>query len=156
MKVYISSAITDNPTYKEEFKAAEEKLIAAGHVVMNPVILPPGVTWAEYMHVCIPMLEVCDAIYLLKKWKGSQGAKEEKKKAERLSKLVMYEEDDNLELITSLLEAGLQIRIVGVLAKEIVELGTNFGIMESMALSYIIKAVDAGRQIVVITSGVEE
>lgn len=37
MKIYIAGAISNNPNYEQQFKAAEEKLKAEGHTVLNPV-----------------------------------------------------------------------------------------------------------------------
>lgn len=44
------------------------------------------------MRICIPMLEVADAIYLLKNWRDSEGAKVEKAYAECQNKLVFFDD----------------------------------------------------------------
>lgn len=91
MKVYISGKITGCPDYKERFSCAEKLLTAQGHTVMNPAILPDGFTHGEYMTICLSMLHVCDAIYLLENWRDSDGAIEEMAHAKRLHLKRIYE-----------------------------------------------------------------
>lgn len=73
MKVYISGAITNNPQYKEQFAAAEEILVAAGHEVINPA-KNHGNSYREYINVGLFELMQCDAIYLLRGYEKSTGA----------------------------------------------------------------------------------
>lgn len=77
MKIYVIGPITGIPDYKERFKEAEEALKAKGHTVMNPAILPEGFEHEEYMHICLSMVEVCEAVVLLKGWTESKGGKVE-------------------------------------------------------------------------------
>jgi len=73
MKVYISGAITNNPQYKEQFAAAEEILLAAGHTVINPA-KNQGDSYREYINIGLFELMQCDAIYLLRGYERSTGA----------------------------------------------------------------------------------
>lgn len=73
MKVYISGAITNNPQYKEQFAAAEEILLAAGHTVINPA-KNQGDSYRELINVGLFELMQCDAIYLLRGYERSTGA----------------------------------------------------------------------------------
>ena len=73
MKVYISGAITNNPQYKEQFAAAEEILLAAGHTVINPA-RNQGQSYKELIDVGLFELMQCDAIYLLRGYERSTGA----------------------------------------------------------------------------------
>ena len=73
MKIYIAGAITNNPNYREQFREAEEKLIAEGHAVINPV-KNDGFTYREYINMGLCELMHCDAIYLLKGYEESTGA----------------------------------------------------------------------------------
>ena len=73
MKVYISGAITNNPQYKEQFAAAEEILLAAGHTVINPA-RNQGDSYRELINVGLFELMQCDAIYLLRGYEKSTGA----------------------------------------------------------------------------------
>lgn len=78
-RIYISGAITGTTDYMERFAAAEEKLTAEGYSVVNPAkvnyMMPEDMTWDEYMHMSHTMLQLCDAIYMLKGWRESKGAR---------------------------------------------------------------------------------
>lgn len=81
MKIYISGPITGTDDYMERFKAAEEKLTAAGHQVYNPAyansFMPKGTEYEEYMKVAFTLLEIADTIYMLEGWQDSRGANRE-------------------------------------------------------------------------------
>lgn len=74
MKVYIAGKITGNENYKAEFAEAEKKLRALGHIPLNPAVLPEGLEKADYMRICLAMLDSADAIALMLNWTGSPGA----------------------------------------------------------------------------------
>ena len=74
MKIYIAGKITDNPNFKEEFKKAEEFLLKDWHSVMNPSTMNEGFTQEDYLHVCMAMVDVCDAVAFLPNWINSKGA----------------------------------------------------------------------------------
>ena len=90
-KVYISGSITKDPDYREHFRAAEEKLRNLGMKVFNPAKFEadPDKTWEDYMKRDIAELTRCRAIYLLKGWKKSRGAKIEYKIAKELGYMVI-------------------------------------------------------------------
>ena len=79
MTIYISGKITGTDDYKERFAAVEKKLKVDGHRVINPVKvcrhIQPGSSWVTYMRTCIRALTRADAIYLLRDWRRSPGAK---------------------------------------------------------------------------------
>ena len=74
MKIYIAGAITRNPNYKAQFATAEERLLAEGHAVVNPV-KNKGFSYKEYIDMGLNELMRCDAIYLLEGWEFSYGAR---------------------------------------------------------------------------------
>ena len=81
MKIYLSGAITGITDYMERFQAAEEKLIQDGHTVFNPAavnsMMPAGTIYEEYMRVSFTLLDMCDAIYMMRGWQDSKGANRE-------------------------------------------------------------------------------
>lgn len=91
MKIYIAGKVRGLENYKEIFKEAEIKLKEKGHVILNPAELPEGLDAEDYMRICIPMLDVADAIYLLKNWQDSEGAKIEKLYAQCQNKLIFFD-----------------------------------------------------------------
>lgn len=93
MKVYIAGSISKNPNYKEQFKKAEEILVANGCAVMSPAILPEGFTQEDYMTVCISMINVCNVTLFLDGWEKSTGAKVEHMYCDKIEKPIFYEDD---------------------------------------------------------------
>lgn len=91
MKVYISGSITNDFNYKEKFKQAEEKLLKMGHAVLNPTVIPPMFSHEEHLHIDYAMIDVSDALYMLKDWEDSKGAKLEKGYALKNGKKIFYE-----------------------------------------------------------------
>ena len=92
-RVYISGSITKDPDYREHFRAAEEKLRSLGIKVFNPAKFEadPEKTWEDYMRTDIAQLMTCRAIYLLKGWKKSRGARIEYRIAKELGYMVIFE-----------------------------------------------------------------
>lgn len=96
MKVYISGPVTGTEDYMERFRAAEEKLKAAGHMVYNPAAvnsrMPEGTAYGEYMRVSFLLLGMAEAVYMLEGWQQSGGAKMEYAVAEGMGYKLMFEE----------------------------------------------------------------
>lgn len=95
-RVYISGGITNVEGYMKNFDKAERKLIDEGYdSIINPAFvnsfLPLDFSHEEYMRVSLAMLECCDAIYMLKGWENSEGAKEEYVYANKLGLNIIKE-----------------------------------------------------------------
>lgn len=89
MKVYIAGKITGNGRYREEFAAAERKVRAMGHIALNPAALPEGMEPADYMRICMAMLDSADAIAIMRNWTESTGARIEFDYAQYVHKKVL-------------------------------------------------------------------
>lgn len=96
MKIYISGKIT-GLEYQEAdklFNEAKLKLQEIGCEVINPLHIPTGVEkpeWDDYMVADIRELFKCDAIFMLKNWKSSRGARIEHYIAEEIGLIIAYE-----------------------------------------------------------------
>lgn len=93
-KVYISGSITKDSDYRAHFRTAEEKLWEMGMKVFNPAKFEadPNKTWEDYMRKDITELMTCRAIYLLKGWRKSKGARLEYRIAKALGMIIMREQ----------------------------------------------------------------
>lgn len=75
MKIYIAGKITGDPKYRDRFRDEAERLEGLGHIVLNPAELPEGMSKAEYMRICLAMIDCADSVFLLPGWQGSPGAR---------------------------------------------------------------------------------
>lgn len=95
MKIYISGKITglDNQEAWQNFESAEAHLVNKGLEPINPMREVEGLnkSWQDCMLADIALLFDCDAIYMLKNWQDSKGAKIEKAIAEHLGLIIHYE-----------------------------------------------------------------
>lgn len=98
MKLYISGAITNNPDYEVQFLLTKEKLSSEYNAIINPVEISYEVNkkinspnYYDYMRADIKELIECDAIYMMKGWKSSNGAKLEHEIAKVLNLKIIYE-----------------------------------------------------------------
>lgn len=96
MKIYIAGAITNNPTYKEDFKKAEEFIRSTGHRPFNPV-LPEGSSYQFYIDRGLQELSKCDAIYMLENFEQSKGARLELRYAATVGLKIFDEIDPGVE-----------------------------------------------------------
>lgn len=93
MRVYISGSMSAcMSTYRRSFAKAERMLVADGHIVINPAMLPVGLDADKYMPICMAMIDAADAIYLFNNWQNSKGALLEKAYAEYQGKTVLFGE----------------------------------------------------------------
>lgn len=81
MRVYISGPITGHDDYLEKFEEAEMHLFDKGYGVVNPAalnaVMPHNATHEEYMNICMELIDMYDAIYMLDGWQQSTGANRE-------------------------------------------------------------------------------
>jgi hypothetical protein len=94
MKIYIAGKITGLPKPKvfNKFEDAEIFLRLKGYNPVNPMKISPyveGKKWVDYMISDIKQLMQCDAIYLLRDWHESNGARIEKTIAEGLGLIII-------------------------------------------------------------------
>lgn len=75
MKIYIAGKITGDKNYKTKFFQAALPLVEAGHTVLLPSMLPSsGLTEADYMRICLAMIDTADLVLFLPDYTESQGA----------------------------------------------------------------------------------
>lgn len=95
MRIYISGAITGIKNYKEQFAKTQKELEKQGFEVINPTLfdkaMPKGTTYEEFMNLDLFLLDMCEAIYMLKNWNKSCGANREYGYALAKDKIIMYE-----------------------------------------------------------------
>ena len=72
--VYLSGPITGVEKYWEQFEEADDLFHGLGCVVLNPARLPQGLTRADYMRLCLDMIDTADVVLLLEGWEKSDGA----------------------------------------------------------------------------------
>ena len=94
MKIYISGKITGNPEHVSDFARAAVYLrrYTVTNIVNPTTVGSENLTWAENMRLCIGELIKCDAIYMLKNWRDSRGAKLEREIAEAIGLFIGEEQ----------------------------------------------------------------
>lgn len=60
-------------------------------IVLNPAVLPAGMSWEEYMVITRSMVEVCNIILMMTGWEKSRGAKDELGRAINIGREVILE-----------------------------------------------------------------
>ena len=96
MKIYVAGKVSGLPLEhtKEKFKWHAAFLSFQGNEVINPMVISPfdeSKTWEDYISECIPELLKCDAIYLLRDWGQSKGARIEYVIAKELGLKIIFE-----------------------------------------------------------------
>lgn len=97
-KIFISGKITGEPIVGCLNKFDLAAIEITYHYNLRDIIVPlrlPGIHFGisheEAMKICLAELETCDAIYMLKDWEESKGAKMEHEKAKELRLEIIYE-----------------------------------------------------------------
>ena len=91
-KIYVAGKVTGLPIHEviEKFNKAQLKLEAYGFEVINPLEIVKekaqgwDTDWQTAMRLCITAMMTADAIYLLKDWQDSDGARLEHQLADML------------------------------------------------------------------------
>lgn len=95
MKVYISGPISGTTDYMGRFAEAQKYLESRGYSVVNPALvnsnLPEDTSYDDYMKMSFCMLDMCNAIYMLKNYTDSNGALLELERAKINSYCILYE-----------------------------------------------------------------
>lgn len=86
MKIYIAGKIAGDKRYRAKFREAAKMLEAAGHVVLNPATLPDGLEQADYMRICLAMLDTADLAVFLPDYQESKGTMVEWGYCQRIGK----------------------------------------------------------------------
>ena len=101
MKIYTAGKISglnrDDVIIK--FEVAQKSLVAKGHQVFIPSVLPAyeEVSHEDYLHICYAMIDICDAVYMLSDWQQSKGARMELQYAADHRKEILYEDPGTKE-----------------------------------------------------------
>lgn len=74
MKIYIAGKITGDENYKAKFDTAAKVISSYGDIPLSPAVLPEGLSNADYMRICMAMMDSADAVVLLPDWEQSHGA----------------------------------------------------------------------------------
>jgi len=97
LKAYVSGPITGliESVYLANFKKAEILLKEMGYYPVNPCEIDTKdcKSWEDYMVCDIKELFKCQAIYMLKNWRTSKGARIERAIALEMGMFVFYEEE---------------------------------------------------------------
>ena len=105
MKVYIAGKISGDERYREKFVLVESCLTGEGFIVLNPAHLPSGMSEADYMRICLAMLDTADAAVFLPDWYQSLGARLEYAWCEYIGKpAVIWDEGMDVALVAKMLE----------------------------------------------------
>ena len=77
---------------RTNFAIAEAELRYRGYEkILNPAVLPVGMSRERYLPITLAMLEAADTVYMLRGWRNSPGATLERRYAEYQGKNIIEE-----------------------------------------------------------------
>lgn len=83
--IYIAGGMTGIKGFNlEAFNTKAVELEQEGYVVLNPAILPAGLSQFNYMDICLAMVRSASYICMLDGWRESEGATAEYALAKKL------------------------------------------------------------------------
>ena len=84
---------------QEKFYNAAAFLTSRGNEPFIPSVLPAyeDVPHEDYLHICYAMIDICDAIYMLRDWQQSKGARLELQYAADWKKDIYYQDPATIE-----------------------------------------------------------
>lgn len=88
-KAYIAGKITGDKDYRKKFEAVALFLENKGYVVLNPAVLPEGMSRADYMRICVAMIDSADMVGFMSGWTESDGARLEREYCSYIEKPVV-------------------------------------------------------------------
>lgn len=74
-KVYLAGKITGDRLYRQKFKQYQKRLEKKGYIVVNPAVLPSGLSNADYMRICFSMIDSVDKVFFMPDYEESNGAR---------------------------------------------------------------------------------
>lgn len=98
MTIYLAGKMTGESDYnKPVFDQAKDTLSSLGETVFSPAdMIPPcdpeSVSKSEYLHICFAIIDICDAVFFLKGWEESEGARKEMAYALQYNKDIIMQE----------------------------------------------------------------
>ena len=101
MKIYVAGKISGEKRFEmqEKFYDAAAFLTSRGNEPFIPSVLPAyeDVPHEDYLHICYAMIDICDAIYMLRDWQQSKGARLELQYAADWKKDIYYQDPATIE-----------------------------------------------------------
>jgi len=90
-KLFLSGPMTGYDNFnRAAFNELADYYDKRGYSVLNPAILPNGLTEKDYMQICMAMLLCADEVAFLPKWNESPGAISEHSLACKLKMPITY------------------------------------------------------------------
>ena len=90
MIIYIAGKISGDPNYKQKFNKAQKRLESQGYTVLNPAVLPQGLTAQDYMMLSFQQINAADRVLFLPDYTDSPGALLELQYCKYIRKRILF------------------------------------------------------------------